>query len=75
MSNVSYALYRPEQERGACGTGFVADIAGQPSQRVLAMALTGVTNLSRRSAPDAASPATGDAPDRRKEETCQLARG
>ena len=39
-------LYAPDQERDACGTGFVADIAGKPSFGVLEMALTCVTNLT-----------------------------
>jgi glutamate synthase domain-containing protein 1 len=40
--------YRPEPERDACGAGFVADIAGRPSHRILEMALTAVTNLAQR---------------------------
>jgi hypothetical protein len=34
-------LYRPDQERDACGTGFVADIAGTASFRALEMASDG----------------------------------
>jgi len=56
---VTYPLYRPEQERDACGTGFVADIAGRPSHRVLEMALAAVTNLTHRGALDADA-RTGD---------------
>src|SRR5262249_25514752 len=34
----------------ACGTGFVADIAGRPSRRVLEMAIESVVNLTHRGA-------------------------
>lgn len=54
-------LYAPDQERDACGTGFVADIAGKPSFRVLDTALTCVTNLTHRGALDADA-ATSDEP-------------
>lgn len=30
--DVNYLLYRPDQERDACGIGFVADIAGKPGR-------------------------------------------
>ena len=52
-------LYRPEQERDACGVGFVADISGQRSYRILDMALECVTNLTHRGALDADAK-TGD---------------
>ncbi|MBF6599737.1 MAG: glutamate synthase large subunit [Dehalococcoidia bacterium] len=47
---MNFPLYRPAQERDACGTGFVADISGRPSHRILEMALTCVTNLTHRGA-------------------------
>ncbi len=53
------ALYRPEQEHDACGVGFVADISGQPSFRILDTALRCVTNLTHRGAVDADAK-TGD---------------
>lgn len=72
---MSYPLYRPDQERDACGTGFVADISGRPPFRVLEMALTAITNLTHRGALDAAA-RTGDGPlITGSEETCLLPRG
>jgi len=59
VRNVEYPLYRPEQERDACGTGFVADIHGRPSHAILQMAITAVTNLTHRGALDADA-MTGD---------------
>ena len=59
VRNVEYPLYRPEQERDACGTGFVADIHGRPSHAILDMAVTAVTNLTHRGALDADA-LTGD---------------
>ncbi len=52
-------LYRPEQERDACGVGFVADVSGKRSHRILDMALECVTNLTHRGALDADAK-TGD---------------
>ena len=52
-------LYRPEQERDACGVGFVADVSGKPSHRILDMALECVPNLTHRGALDADAK-TGD---------------
>lgn len=52
-------LYRPEQERDACGVGFVADIAGRPSHAILEMAIQCVANLTHRGALDADAK-TGD---------------
>ncbi|MCH7717852.1 MAG: SufD family Fe-S cluster assembly protein [Chloroflexi bacterium] len=46
-------LYSPEQERDACGVGFVADISGKRDYRILDMALECVTNLTHRGALDA----------------------
>ncbi|MCH8994226.1 MAG: glutamate synthase large subunit [Chloroflexi bacterium] len=52
-------LYRPDQERDACGVGFVADISGKRDYRILEMALECVTNLTHRGALDADAK-TGD---------------
>ncbi|MCH8065568.1 MAG: glutamate synthase large subunit [Chloroflexi bacterium] len=52
-------LYNPDQERDACGVGFVADISGARSHRILEMALECVTNLTHRGALDADAK-TGD---------------
>ena len=71
---MNFPLYRPDHERGACGTGFVADIAGKPSFRVLEMALACVTNLTHLGALDA-SAKTNDGPlITGSEETCPLLR-
>ncbi|MBX6753933.1 MAG: glutamate synthase subunit alpha, partial [Thermorudis peleae] len=52
-------LYRPEYEHDACGTGFVADLSGVPSHRIVAYALEAVVNLTHRGAVDADAK-TGD---------------
>ena len=46
-------LYDPRLEHDACGVGFVASIAGQPSHTILQHALTSVVNLGHRGAVDA----------------------
>src|SRR5258708_5885782 len=46
----SDTLYDPAQEHDACGTGFVADVAGRPSHRVVEMAIESVVNLTHRGA-------------------------
>jgi glutamate synthase (NADPH/NADH) large chain/glutamate synthase (ferredoxin) len=72
---VNYPLDAPGQARGACGIGFVADIAGKASSRMLEMALTCVTNLAHRGALDADAK-TGDGPlITGSEETCPFPRG
>ncbi|MGH2603923.1 MAG: glutamate synthase subunit alpha, partial [Dehalococcoidia bacterium] len=43
-------LYRPEHERDACGTGFVANVDGRREHDVLATALACVRNLTHRGA-------------------------
>ena len=43
-------LYRPEFERDACGVGFVADIGGHASHRILELAVESVTNVVHRGA-------------------------
>src|SRR3989304_483797 len=53
------ALYRPELEHDSSGGGFVADISGRPSFRILDMARRCVTNLPHRGAVDADAK-TGD---------------
>ena len=68
-------LYAPDQERDACGTGFVADIAGKPSFRVLDAALTCVTNLTHLGALDADAKTSDGPPITGSEETCPLPRG
>ena len=53
------SLYRPEHEHDACGTGFIADIAGQRSNRVLRYGIQSLCNLVHRGALDADAK-TGD---------------
>ncbi|MFD2784586.1 glutamate synthase large subunit [Hymenobacter rubripertinctus] len=43
-------LYRPEFEHDACGTGFVADVAGRPSHQLVTDALTILENMEHRGA-------------------------
>jgi glutamate synthase (ferredoxin) len=45
-----HLLYSPAYERDACGTGFVADIAGRRSHVILEMAIQAVVNLTHRGA-------------------------
>lgn len=53
------ALYRPEYEHDACGTGFVADLSGKPSRTIVEYALEAVVNLTHRGAVSADAK-TGD---------------
>ncbi len=43
-------LYDPAQEHDACGTGFVAQLDGARSHRVVELAVEGVVNLTHRGA-------------------------
>ncbi|MBI2911410.1 MAG: glutamate synthase large subunit [Chloroflexi bacterium] len=52
-------LYDPAHEHDACGVGFVADISGQRSHRILELAVESVVNLTHRGAVDADA-RTGD---------------
>jgi glutamate synthase domain-containing protein 1 len=71
---VSQPLYRPDQERDACGTGFVAGISGRPSHRTLEVVLTAVTNLGHRGALIAGARTGDGAMVIGSEETCALPR-
>ena len=46
----SPSLYEPSFEHDACGFGFVCDIAGRPSHRIVRDALTVLVNLEHRGA-------------------------
>ncbi|MEO5966403.1 MAG: glutamate synthase large subunit, partial [Candidatus Limnocylindrales bacterium] len=46
----SPTLYEPSTEHDSCGFGFVADIAGRPSHRIVRDALTVLVNLEHRGA-------------------------
>ena len=52
-------LYDPQSEHDSCGVGFIADLGGRPSHRVLSLALESVINLTHRGAVDADAK-TGD---------------
>ncbi len=54
-----FPLYNPNFEHDACGMGFVANINGTKSNRVLKLAIKGVCNVSHRGAVDA-DEQTGD---------------
>lgn len=43
-------LYDPSLEHDACGTGFVADVDGRASRRIVEMAIESVVNLTHRGA-------------------------
>ncbi|HEX9880004.1 MAG TPA: glutamate synthase large subunit, partial [Candidatus Binatia bacterium] len=59
LPQLPYSLYRPEFEHDGCGVGFVADIGGHRSHKILAHALRSVVNLTHRGAVDADAK-TGD---------------
>ncbi len=52
-------LWRPEFERDSCGVGFIADVQGRPSHRILRMAIQGVCCVTHRGAVSADAK-TGD---------------
>ncbi|MBO9350709.1 MAG: glutamate synthase large subunit [Thermomicrobium sp.] len=52
-------LYSPQYEHDACGTGFVADLAGRASHEIVEYALEAVVNLTHRGAVSADAK-TGD---------------
>ena len=58
-SDFKNGLYSPAFEHDACGVGFVADIAGNRSHKILKQALRSVINLTHRGAVDADAK-TGD---------------
>ncbi len=53
------SLYQPEFEHDACGVGFIADIGGERSNRVLQYGIQSLCNLGHRGALDADAK-TGD---------------
>jgi glutamate synthase (NADPH) large chain len=52
-------LYDPAFESDSCGVAFVADLAGRPSHKIVAHALTALHNLDHRGAAGA-EPSSGD---------------
>ncbi|MCH8328174.1 MAG: glutamate synthase subunit alpha, partial [Candidatus Marinimicrobia bacterium] len=57
--NPRFPLYDARQDHDACGTGFVAEISGIPSRRVVTLALQAATRLAHRGA-QGADDETGD---------------
>ena len=55
----NFPLYDPRFEHDACGTGFVANISGQKSNKILKRALKAACNVTHRGAVDADAQ-TGD---------------
>ena len=49
----AYPLYDPRWEHDACGTGFVAQISGEPGHQLVQTALEALTRLTHRGAQDA----------------------
>jgi glutamate synthase domain-containing protein 1 len=49
----TYPLYDARYEHDACGTGFLAQISGEPSHTLIQTALQALTNLTHRGAQDA----------------------
>ena len=49
----NFPLYDPRFEHDACGTGFVANISGKKSNKILKRALKAVCNVTHRGAVDA----------------------
>lgn len=47
------SMYRPEFEHDSCGVGFIADVTGKRSNRVLRYGLTSLCHLAHRGALDA----------------------
>ncbi|RYD74714.1 MAG: hypothetical protein EOP84_19460, partial [Verrucomicrobiaceae bacterium] len=58
-AHIRHSLYRPDAEHDACGVGFIAQVSGKRSNRVLRYALKSLCNLAHRGAVDADAK-TGD---------------
>ena len=59
MSASGFGLFDPAQEKASCGVGFIADIKGRKSHKIVADALTILVNLEHRGAVGA-DPRAGD---------------
>jgi len=59
MDAQAFGLFDPAQEKDSCGVGFIADIKGRKSHRIVADALTILVNLEHRGAVGA-DPRAGD---------------
>ena len=59
MSASGFGLFDPAQEKDSCGVGFIADIKGRKSHKIVEDALTILVNLEHRGAVGA-DPRAGD---------------
>jgi glutamate synthase (NADPH/NADH) large chain len=59
MSGSGFGLFDPAQEKDSCGVGFIADIKGRKSHKIVEDALTILLNLEHRGAVGA-DPRAGD---------------
>src|SRR5580692_8211069 len=59
MSASGFGLFDPAQEKASCGVGFIADIKGRKSHKIVEDALTILVNLEHRGAVGA-DPRAGD---------------
>src|SRR5271170_4021130 len=59
MSASAFGLFDPAQEKDSCGVGFIADIKGRKSHKLVEDALTILLNLEHRGAVGA-DPRAGD---------------
>ncbi|MCM8794900.1 MAG: glutamate synthase large subunit [Candidatus Omnitrophica bacterium] len=57
--DLNKTLWRPEFEKDSCGVGFVADVSGKPSHKILRMGIQGVCCVTHRGAVSADAK-TGD---------------
>ncbi|MGB6964246.1 MAG: glutamate synthase large subunit, partial [Xanthobacteraceae bacterium] len=58
-ASTAFGLFDPAQEKDSCGVGFIADIKGRKSHKIVEDALTILLNLEHRGAVGA-DPRTGD---------------
>jgi glutamate synthase domain-containing protein 2/glutamate synthase domain-containing protein 1/glutamate synthase domain-containing protein 3 len=59
MRNINVPLFNPDEFHDACGTGFIAEISGQPSRRIVTLAIRALKQLVHRGA-KSADTKTGD---------------
>lgn len=59
VTDTKFPLYDPDIYHDACGTGFIAEVSGVPSRRVVTLAISALKRLAHRGA-RAADSKTGD---------------
>ena len=59
MQNFKTPLFNPDEFHDACGTGFIAEVSGQPSRRIVTLAIKALKQLAHRGA-RSADEKTGD---------------